>query len=78
VIPLRWKIYALAALAFGLALLGWRQNAVSRALESAAAERLRRDVAASTKARERDAELHAMDDASLADRAHEWVRPPSE
>lgn len=77
-IPLRWKIYALAAIAFVLALLGVRASIIHTALAHAEAARNLQNLNAVKKARERDAELNQMDDVSLAEHASKWLRSDGE
>ena len=73
-IPLRWKIYGLVALAFVLGLLRWRSMAVDAALAEAEAERNKRRLKAIEEAARVRDEVEIMDDTGLADRASRWMR----
>jgi hypothetical protein len=72
--PLRWKIYGLIALAFIAAALRWRASAVEDALAIAQAERDRRAVEAVTRAQETRSNVESMDTDSLKRAASKWVR----
>lgn len=71
---IRWRIYAVIALAAILALLRWRSAAVDNAVAQielrVAEDRL---VAVKAAQRVRD-DVEILDDAGLADRASRWVR----
>lgn len=71
---LRWKIYALIALAFIAAALRWRASAVEDALAIAQAERDRRALGAVTRAQETRNEVENLDNADLKRAASKWVR----
>jgi hypothetical protein len=73
-IPLRYKLYLLAAAAFVLGLLRWRNAAVSNAIdELKARQREAEDQARRTSAEVRD-EVEILDDVGLYERASRWVR----
>lgn len=71
---IRWRIYAVIALAALLALLRWRSAAVDRAVAQielrVAEDRL---VAVKAAQRVRD-DVEILDDAGLASRASRWLR----
>lgn len=71
-IPLRWKIYALIALAFVAALLNWRTAGIQGKIDEmqAADDRLR--VEGLKEAEEIEDDVQS--DIYLADRASRWVR----
>ena len=73
-IPLRWKIYGLAARAFVFALMRWRSAAVDSALAEAEAQRNKQRLKAIEEAAKVRDEVEIMDDTGLADRASRWMR----
>lgn len=72
--PLRWKLWGLIALAFALGLLGWRKASVDKAIAEAEAKRNEKRLQAVLKAKEIRDEVESQDDVHLADRARGWLR----
>ena len=73
-IPLRWKIYGLAAAAFVIGVMGMRARWIDGALAEAEAKRNAARLQAVREANEVRRDVEIMDDTGLADRASRWVR----
>jgi hypothetical protein len=73
-IPLRYKLYLLAAAAFVLGLFRWRNVAVSDALDELRDQQKKAaEKALRTSLEVRD-QVEILDDVGLRDRAYHWVR----
>ena len=73
-IAIRWRIYAIIALAAILALVRWRSVAVDRAVAQIELRVAEDRLVAVRAAQEVRDDIEILDDAGLADRASRWVR----
>jgi len=73
-IPLRYKLYLLAAVAFVFGLVRWRNTAIENAIRKLEQkQRDEADRARNTNREVRD-EIEILDDVGLYNRASSWVR----
>jgi len=77
-IPLRYKLYLLAAAAFVFGLLKWRSASVDEAIRDLESKQREAADRAIRTHREVRNEVEILDDDDLYRRASEWVRRPDD